>query len=114
LRQEFLFIKALDRRLFFSILLQFNNQEKFVRLKQMDNYLRSERFDVEPKSSLSDKQWSHWKQTFSDFLGHIKNALEESKLQLLTNCVASNVYQYISESKLFKKAVDILVIVCKT
>ena len=50
----------------------------------------------------------HWKQTFSNFLYDIKDALEKNKLQLLINYKAPNVYQYISESKTFKEVADIL------
>lgn len=74
----------------------------------MEKFLRPERFDVEPTSISADQQWLHWKQTFSNFLKHMKDASEESKCQLLTNYVAPNVYKYISESKTFKEAIDTL------
>lgn len=74
----------------------------------MDKLLKPERFDVEPTSIAADKQWSHWKQTFSNFLSHITNTSEIGKLQLLTNYVAPNVYQYISEIETFKDAMDTL------
>ncbi|XP_071577205.1 uncharacterized protein [Temnothorax nylanderi] len=76
-------------------------------MESMDKYLRPERFDVEPTSISADQQWLHWKRTFSKFLNHISDASEES-FQLLTNYVALNVYQYISESGTFKDAIDTL------
>ena len=74
----------------------------------MDKYLKPERFDEEPTSISADKQWLHWKRTFSNFLSHVNDASEESKLQLLTNYIAPNVYQYISELETFKDAMDTL------
>ncbi|XP_024885915.1 uncharacterized protein LOC112463647 [Temnothorax curvispinosus] len=74
----------------------------------MDKFLKPERFDVEPTSISADQKWTHWKRTFSNFLSHIKDVPEASKCQLLTNHIAPNVYQYISEAGTFAEAIDVL------
>ncbi|XP_018403046.1 PREDICTED: uncharacterized protein LOC108779970 [Cyphomyrmex costatus] len=74
----------------------------------MDKYLRSERFNVEPTSTSADKQWTHWKRTFLNFLSKFGDATEENKLQLLTNYLAPEVYQHVSESSTYESAIDVL------
>ncbi|XP_054712929.1 uncharacterized protein LOC129222440 [Uloborus diversus] len=74
----------------------------------MEKYLKPERLDLDPSSSTADKQWTHWKSTFDNFLEHIKDVSDTGKMQLLTNYVSPNVFLYIADSKDFEEAVNSL------
>jgi hypothetical protein len=74
----------------------------------MEKFLRPERCDTNPANSDPERRWLHWKQTFLNFLGSILETTGESKWQLLVNYVASNIYQYISETKKYSDAISIL------
>lgn len=75
---------------------------------KMDKYLRPERFDVEPTSSSADKEWTHWKKTFENFLSHVKDAKAEDKLQLLTNYIAPNVFTLLDGNTTYDAAIQAL------
>ncbi|GFX03587.1 retrovirus-related Pol polyprotein from transposon opus [Trichonephila clavipes] len=70
----------------------------------MEQLLKPERFDIDPTCSNSETKWRHWKKT----LGGIKTIIEENKLPLLCNYVASNVYQFINDCTTYAQAIAIL------
>ena len=71
----------------------------------MEKYFRPERLEADPNSSTATKQWIHWLKTFENFT----QALEQQRtsteapgpaidlLNLLTNYVAPQVFEYIAE-----------------
>lgn len=74
----------------------------------MDKLLRPERFDTDPSSSNAAKEWCHWKTTFQNFMSSVKDVEEAQKLQLFTNYISHNVFEYVSEAKTYADAVSIL------
>ena len=78
----------------------------------MERVLRPQRFEADPDDSSANKQWSHWFQTFKNFLQslHTEDApmSDSSKLSVLINYVAPNVYEYISDCTTYTAAVKAL------
>ena len=71
----------------------------------MDKYLKPARFDCDPNSPGSDKQFKHWLTTFKNFVGTINTASSASntdaeaapdtKLNTLINYISASVFEYI-------------------
>lgn len=75
------------------------------------NYLKPERFSTDPNSTNATQEWTHWIQTFSNFISalEIKNNLEDSdKLKILVNYIAPSIFQYITGINSYKEALTIL------
>lgn len=75
----------------------------------MDNFLKPQRFDVDPNDPNASKLWLHWYQTFDNFIG-VVNTAESSvnKLNLLTNYISANVYEHIADCKAYDEANKLL------
>ena len=73
----------------------------------MDKYLHPSRFDYEPNSTGADKHWTHWLRTFENFLSSIE-IHKPDKLVTLTNYVAPNVFEYISDCETYPKVIETL------
>ena len=73
----------------------------------MEKYLRPERFDTNPNSSTSGKEWTHWFKTLENFFLSSESTSNE-KLKILINFISPTVYEYISDSLSFENAIDIL------
>lgn len=76
----------------------------------MDRLLRPERFAVEPNLPSASQEWSHWFQTFENFISATtlpEDAAQASaaKLNLLINHVAPAVYDLIAECSTYGTAV---------
>lgn len=74
----------------------------------MENFLKPERFDVDPTCANAENKWLHWKKTFENFLLKVPNLIEENKLPLLFNYVSANVFQSISEATSYSAAITAL------
>ena len=80
----------------------------------MDKFYKPTKcFDLEPQSPNVDKEWTHWKRTFSGFISAIERSLGANdppinKLDLLCTYVSSSVYDYISEAQDYDSAITIL------
>ena len=75
----------------------------------MERLLRPERFDVDPDAASAAKEWIHWLKTFTNFVQAVeKTTPTVDKLVLLTNYVVPRVYDYISDSGTYEKAVEVL------
>ncbi|KAI5637584.1 hypothetical protein NE865_09717 [Phthorimaea operculella] len=64
-------------------------------------FLRPERFEVDPDSPGAGMRWTHWKCTFENFLSDTDgiSATESAKLKLLINHLSPTVYNYIHDCK---------------
>ena len=82
----------------------------------MDRILKPSRFDTDPEEASAGKQWNHWFKTFENFLHTLRTGTaaahtpvpEDTKLQVLINYVAPNVFKLISECETYTDAVDTL------
>ena len=71
---------------------------------------------TDPEEASAGKQWNHWFKTFENFLHTLRTGTaaartpvpEDTKLQVLINYVAPNVFELISECETYTDAVDIL------
>ena len=70
----------------------------------MERFLKPERLDVDPNTGDADKQFSHWKRTFDNFLASLTSP---DKLSILINFVSAQVYEYIVDAKNFDEAMKI-------
>ena len=73
----------------------------------MEKYLRPERFDANPNSSTSSREWTRWFTTLENFFLSSEYTSDE-KLRILINLVSPTVYEYISDSLTFENAIDVL------
>ena len=93
----------------------------------MDRYLRPSRFDGDPNTAGSDKQFKHWLKTFQNFVKTVKSAnvtattatageeadaaaedVTDVELITLINYVAANVYDYIADCTSYAEATTTL------
>ena len=74
----------------------------------MDKLLKPERFALDPYASSASSDWLHWKRTFDNFIGKVKDIDEDEKLNLLINYIAPSVFEYVSECKTYDEAINIL------
>ena len=74
----------------------------------MEGALKPGRFEVDPDSENSSKRWLHWKKTFENYLAGLKVTDAAVKLQILTNFVSPEVYEFISEQDDYPSAIDAL------
>ena len=95
----------------------------------MDKYLKPTRFDCDPNSTGSDKQFKHWLTTFKNFVTTIETATSttttnadadanntnaapqqqiDSKLNTLVNYVSASVYEYIADATTYDAAIKTL------
>lgn len=56
----------------------------------MEKLLRPDRFETDPNSPTSAKEWAHWITTFNNFV-EVAKVKEEDKLKVLTNFLAHSV-----------------------
>jgi hypothetical protein len=73
----------------------------------MDKFLRPDRFDADPSSPESSKQWLHWYRTFQSFLTSIASHTP-NQLDVLINYIAPSVYSYIADCTTNNEAIKIL------
>ena len=74
----------------------------------MDKFLRPERFEADPNSSESAREWKHWYKTFDNFLRSIEER-QPDKLNILINYVSSRVYEFIADCSDYDSAIASLV-----
>ena len=84
----------------------------------MDKYLKPARFDCDPNSPGSDKQFKHWLTTFKNFVGTINTASSASntdaeaapdtKLNTLINYISASVFEYIADATTYDAAIKTL------
>lgn len=74
----------------------------------MEQFLKPERFDVDPTCTGAEAKWKHWKQTFSNFIDKIPNVTEANKLPLLCNYVSAAVFLYINDAENYSDAIATL------
>ena len=90
----------------FNLLNNYLNQS-FKKLQAMDKFMRPEKLDTDPNSSVADKEWEHWLKTFQNFVTSLTQE-NLNKLNLLINFVSPTVYQYISECTSYTSAIEVL------
>ena len=73
----------------------------------MDTFFCPERFECDPSSAESDKQWTHWLRTFENFISAITTQ-KIDKFALSTYCVAPSVYEYIADCDMYESAITVL------
>ena len=66
-----------------------------------------QRFECDPSSTGSDKQWAHWLRTSENFISAITTQ-KINKFTLLINYVAPSVYEYIADCNTYESAITIL------
>ena len=71
----------------------------------MERFLKPERLDVDPNTGDADKQFSHWKRTFDNFLDSLT---APDKLSILINFVSATIYEYIADATTYNEAITIL------
>jgi len=78
----------------------------------MEKFLRPPRFDCSPDDPTAASQWSHWHQTFVNFLSKIPRNKNEpvDKLLLLTNFVTPAIYEFINGIKDFDSAIKLCLV----
>ncbi|CAI9729601.1 Hypothetical predicted protein [Octopus vulgaris] len=76
----------------------------------MERYLKPDRLNVDPNSTNADKTFNHWFRTFTNFIDSLPEQEGRiiNKLNLLINYVEPNVYEFISEAKIYEQAVNTL------
>lgn len=74
----------------------------------MDQFLKPERFDVDPTCTGAEAKWKHWKRTFTNFIDKIPNVTDDSKLPLLFNYISAAVFVYINDAVNYNDAIGIL------
>lgn len=74
----------------------------------MEQFLKPERFDVDPTCTGAEAKWKHWKKTFSNFIAKIPQVTEENKLPLLCNHVSAAVFLYVNDADKYSDAIAIL------
>ena len=102
----------------------------------MDKHLRPSRFETEPNALNAEKAWKHWYRTFCNFLNSLPKTAartgtantgtddggiaaqrtpeeveaenQTNKLNLLTNYISENIFDYIIEAETFDAAVATL------
>jgi len=72
----------------------------------MEKLLRPDRFETDPNSPTSAKEWAHWITTFNNFV-EVAKVKEEDKLKVLINFLAHSVYDSISECTTYGAAIKI-------
>ena len=73
----------------------------------MDKCFFPERFECDPSSTGSDKQWTYWLRTFENFISAITTQ-KIDKFALLTNYVASSLYEYIADCDMYESTIAVL------
>ena len=73
----------------------------------MDKLLRPTRLDSDPSSSTAEKDWLHWIRTFDNFVS-VLPAESLNKLQVLTNYVSPQIFEYIEHCERYDDAVATL------
>lgn len=75
----------------------------------LTRFLRPERFDVEPNTSVADIKWLHWRDTFENFLAEEAVAATDSmKLKLLVNHLSPTIYNYVRACANYTDAIKTL------
>ena len=74
----------------------------------MEKLLKPKSLAANPNDPDSQLQYQHWQKTFDNFLACLSAPAEgrTNKLALLENCVAANVYKYISSATGFDDAIN--------
>ena len=71
--------------------------------------LKPRLLDIEIHSPTSEKEWKHWKKTFENYMSaHAAEGLTIDKLQVLTNFLSFNLYEYIDECGTYEDAIKSL------
>ncbi|CAI6371236.1 unnamed protein product [Macrosiphum euphorbiae] len=73
----------------------------------MEKLLRPDRFETDPNSPTSAKEWAHWITKFNNFV-EVAKVKEEDKLKVLTNFLGHSVYDSVSECTTYGAAIKIL------
>jgi len=73
----------------------------------MDKALRPARLEVLPNSSDAPKIYNHWKKTFEYYLAALPQT-NLNKLHVLTNFVAPDIFDIISEDATYDAAIATL------
>ena len=76
----------------------------------MDKHLRPSRFDGDPSSSTVEKEWKHWKRTFTNFIAKLTFSTDAAtqqteKLNTLINYISAEVYEYIGAETTYDNAI---------
>ena len=73
----------------------------------MDKFLKPARLDSDPSSTTAEKDWLHWIRTFENFVSALP-AEGLNKLQVLTNYVSPQIFEYIEQCEAYEEAIATL------
>ena len=73
----------------------------------MERILRTERLDTDPSAPTAALEWTHWCQTFENFLVVLPQD-NLNKLTVLTNHVSPRIYETISDCVTYADAISVL------
>ena len=73
----------------------------------MDRPLRPSRFDILPNTPVSAKEVKHWFRTFESYLSVLPQE-NLNKLNILINFIASEIFEYVSDSTTYDSAIEVL------
>ena len=74
----------------------------------LERALKPGKFETDPDSQTSGKQWLHWRKTFENYLSALAVTDNDSKLQILTNFVSPEIFEDISEQTSYSEALSSL------
>ncbi|XP_054259818.1 uncharacterized protein LOC128984513 [Macrosteles quadrilineatus] len=74
----------------------------------MEKFLRPDELQIDPESPTASEEWTHWLQTFEDFLTMTEFVEDKDKLKLLTNRLSFTTYKFIKESETYQDALRVL------
>ncbi|XP_054266988.1 uncharacterized protein LOC128989145 [Macrosteles quadrilineatus] len=74
----------------------------------MEKFLRPDKLQIDPESPTASEEWTHWLQTFEDFLTMTEFVEDKDKLKLLTNRLSFTTYKFIKESETYQDALRVL------
>ena len=83
------------------------SSQQFYQLSIMDRLLRPEKLATDPSSSTAGKDWLHWIRTFENFVSVLPTD-GLNKLQVLTNYVSHQIFEYIEHCEGYNNAISTL------
>ena len=77
----------------------------------MDKYLRPERLAIDPSSTTAEEDYTHWKQTFINFITALETNEESGladavKVSILTNFLSPSVYRIVKDKQDYTSSIQ--------
>uniref|UniRef100_A0A1Y1MYE7 Retrotransposon gag domain-containing protein n=1 Tax=Photinus pyralis TaxID=7054 RepID=A0A1Y1MYE7_PHOPY len=75
----------------------------------MEKLFKPDKFSSNPDSPTAQQEWLHWIRLFENFTERSEYVVkDEDQLQVLSNFLSSNVFEYINDCTTYQAAIDIL------